>query len=56
MHCEIREQNDDIILHTDNQSSVVLISSCNDFHVVSHLKKLLQFVSRKFQWILAYTH
>ena len=56
MHCEIREQNDDVILHTDYQPSIILISPCNHFHMVSHLEELLQLVSGKFQWILTFTY
>jgi len=48
MHCEIREENNDVILHTDYQSCVILISASYHFHMVTHLEELLQLMSRKF--------
>jgi len=56
VHCEIREENDDVILDADDKSCVILIAAGNHFHVVTHLEELHQLVCWKLQRILTATH
>lgn len=48
MHCEVREEDDKVLLHSDDQTSVSLVSSSDHLHVVSHTEVFTQLMSRKF--------
>jgi len=47
MHGEVREEDDDILLDTDDEPGVPLILPPDDLHVVTSLEMLLQLMGRE---------
>ncbi len=41
MHCEIRKEHDQVLLHTDYQPSVSLVTTADYFDMVTHLEVFL---------------
>lgn len=52
MHGEVREQDDKVLLHSDDQAGVALVTAGDHLHVVAHPEILLELVSRELQRIL----
>lgn len=58
MHGQVREEDDKVLLHTDDEACVALVAAGDDLHVVAHPEVLLQLVGRELQGVLenARTH
>lgn len=52
VHGEVREEDDEVLLHPDDQARVALVAPSDHLHVVAHAEVLPQLVSRKLQRVL----
>ena len=47
VHGKIREEDNDIVFHTDDESSVTLVTTCDHFDMVSHFEEFAQLMVRE---------
>lgn len=52
MHGEVREKNDEVLLHSHNEACVTLESAGNHLHVVPHLEVFPKFLGWELQHVL----
>lgn len=52
VHGEVREQDDEVLFHSDDEASVALVSPGDHLHVVAHPEIFPQLVSWKLQRVL----
>lgn len=52
VHGEVGEQDDNVVLHSDNQPRVPLVTTSDDLDVVAHLEALAQLTGRELQRVL----
>lgn len=52
VHGEVREEDDEVLLHADDQAGVALVSPGDHLHVVAHPEILPQLMSRELQGVL----
>lgn len=57
VHGEVREKDDKVLLHSDDEARVSLVAAGDDLHVVAHAEVFLQLVRGELQGILqTHTH
>lgn len=52
MHCEVREEDDEVLLHSDDEAGVALVSPSDHLDVVAHAEVFPQLVSWELQGVL----
>lgn len=52
VHGEVREENNHVFFHSNDEPSVTLIAASNDFDMVTLVEVLLELVSQKLKLIL----